>query len=161
MVAPSRIAASKSAEAAKELAGGNLQKAISLYREASEATPGDAALSYKLALALDRAGDTVAERAALEQAVKIDPGFALAQNQIGSLASNSGDSASAERHFRLAVQSAPGYTQAWISLAATLGMESRFTEAQEALASALKLEPDNAEAQHLRKDLETAAQAPH
>jgi protein O-GlcNAc transferase len=155
------LAASKSAEAAKELAGGNLQKAISLYREASGATPGDASLAYKLALALDRAGDTVAERAALEQAVKIDPRFALAQNQLGYLASNGGDSASAEQHFRLAVQAAPGYTQAWISLAATLGMESRFPEAQEAVASALKLEPDNAEAQQLRKDLETAAQTPH
>ena len=88
---------------------------------------------------------------------KLDPGFALAQNQLGYLASHSGDSASAEEHFRLAVQAAPGYTQAWISLAATLGMESRFPEAQEALASALKLEPDNAEALQLRKDL-TAAQ---
>jgi tetratricopeptide (TPR) repeat protein len=155
------LAASKSAEAAKELAGGNLQKAVALYREASEATPGDATLAYKLALALDQTGDTVAERVALEQAVKIDPGFALAQNQLGYLASNGGDSASAEQHFRLAVQAAPGYTQAWISLAATLGMEARFPEAQEALASALKIEPDNAEARQLRKDLETAAQAQH
>jgi cytochrome c-type biogenesis protein CcmH/NrfG len=36
-------------------------------------------------------------------------------------------------------------------------MESRFSDAQEALASALKLEPDNAQALQLRKDL-TAAQ---
>jgi tetratricopeptide (TPR) repeat protein len=151
------LAASKSAEADKELAAGNLPRAVGLYREASEATPEDAALSYKLAMALDRTGDTVAERAALEQAVKVDPAFALAQNQLGYLASRNGDSAAAEEHFRLAVHAAPGYTSAWISLAATLGMESRFPEAQEALASALKLEPDNAEALQLRKDL-TAAQ---
>jgi hypothetical protein len=37
-------------------------------------------------------------------------------------------------------------------------MESRFPEAQEAIASALRLDPNNAEAQQLRKDL-TAAQA--
>jgi hypothetical protein len=37
-------------------------------------------------------------------------------------------------------------------------MESRFPEAQEAVASALRLDPDNAEAKQLRKDL-TAAQA--
>jgi tetratricopeptide (TPR) repeat protein len=151
------LAASKSAEAAKEQAGGNLQKAVALYREASEATPDDAALAYKLALALDATGETAAERTALEQAVKVDPGFALAQNQLGYLASKDGDSAGAEEHFRLAVRAAPGYTQAWISLAATLGMESRFPEAQEALATALKLEPDNSEAKQLRKDL-TAAQ---
>jgi tetratricopeptide (TPR) repeat protein len=151
------LAASKSAEAAKEQAGGNLQKAAALYREASEATPDDAALAYKLALALDATSDMAAERRALERAVKIDPAFALAQNQLGYLDSKNGDSASAEEHFRLAVRAAPGYTQAWISLAATLGMESRFPEAQDALATALKLEPDNSEAKQLRKDL-TAAQ---
>ena len=152
------LAASKAAEAAKEQANGNLQKAVGLYREASEATPDDATLAYKLALALDAMHDIAAERTALEQAVKIDPGFALAQNQLGYLASKDGDSAGAEEHFRLAVRAAPGYTQAWISLAATLGMESRFPEAQEAIATALKLEPDNSEAKQLRKDL-TVAQA--
>jgi Flp pilus assembly protein TadD len=147
------LAASKTAQGDKELATGDPQKAVADYREAVEATPEDAQIAYKLALALDRTGDTVAERTALEQAVKIDPGFALAQNQLGYIASRSGDSASAEEHFRLAVRAAPGYTQAWISLAATLGMESRFSEAQEALASALKLEPDNVQALQLRKDL--------
>jgi tetratricopeptide (TPR) repeat protein len=151
------LAASKAAEAAKEQASGNLQKAAALYREASQATPDDPVLAYKLALALDGTGDTAAERTALEQAVKIDPAFALAQNQLGYLASKDGDSAGAEEHFRLAVRAAPGYTQAWISLAATLGMESRFPEAQDAIATALKLEPDNSEAKQLRKDL-TASQ---
>jgi tetratricopeptide (TPR) repeat protein len=151
------LAASKTAQGDKELATGDPQKAVAAYREASEANPDDSQIAYKLALALDRTGDTAAERTALEQAVKIDPGFALAQNQLGYLASRSGDSAAAEEHFRLAVHAAPGFTQAWISLAATLGIESRFPEAQEALANALKLEPDNAEALQLRKDL-TATQ---
>jgi tetratricopeptide (TPR) repeat protein len=150
------LAASKAAEAAKEQTAGNLQKAAALYREASDATPDDTALAYKLALALDATGDTAAERTALERAVKIDPAFALAQNQLGYLDSKDGDIAGAEQHFRLAVQAAPGYTQAWISLAATLGMESRFSDAQEAVSTALKLEPANAEALQLRKDLNTA-----
>ena len=47
------LAASKSAEAAKEQAAGNLQKAAALYREASDATPDDLALAFKLALALE------------------------------------------------------------------------------------------------------------
>jgi len=154
------LATTKTAQGDKELATGDPQKAVTDFREAVEANPDDAQIAYKLALALDRTGDTAAEHAALEQAVKLNPGFALAQNQLGYLASRGGDSASAEEYFRQAVQSAPGYTQAWISLAATLGMESRFPEAQEALASALKLEPDNAQALQLRKDL-TAAQGPH
>jgi Tfp pilus assembly protein PilF len=107
---------------------------------------------------LDRTGDITAESTALQQAVKIDPNLAVAHNQIGYLASRNGDSASAEEHFRLAIRAAPGYTQAWVSLAATLGMESRFPEAQEAIASALRLDPQNSEALQLRKDL-TAAQA--
>jgi tetratricopeptide (TPR) repeat protein len=151
------LAASKTAQGDKELATGDPQKAVADYREAVDANPDDPQIAYKLAMALDRTGDTAAEHSALEQAVKIDPGFALAQNQLGYLASRGGDPASAEEYFRLAVRAAPGYTQAWISLAATLAMESRFSDAQEALASALKLEPDNAQALQLRKDL-TAAQ---
>ena len=152
------LAASKSAQAAKEFESGDPAKAAALYREAVAVYPKDAALAYKLAMALDRAGNTDEERTVLEQAVKIDPDFALAQNQLGYLASRGGDTASAEEHFRQAVRASPGYTQAWVSLAATLGMESRFPEAQEAVASALRLDPDNAEAKQLRKDL-TAAQA--
>ncbi len=150
------LAASKSAEAAKEQAAGNLQKAAALYREASDATPDDLPLAFKLALALEGSGDTASERTVLERVIKVDPTFALAQNQLGYLDTQTGDSASAEEHFRLAVQAAPGYTQAWISLAATLGMENRFPEAQEAVASALKLEPSNSAALQLRKDLTTA-----
>jgi tetratricopeptide (TPR) repeat protein len=154
------LAASKTAQGDKELATGDPQKAVADYREALDANPDDAQIAYKLALALDRTGDTAAESTVLEQAVKLDPGFALALDQLGYLASRSGDTASAEQHFREAVRAAPGYTQAWISLAATLGMESRFSDAQEAVATALKLEPANSEALQLRKDL-NAAQGQH
>ncbi len=79
------IAASKSADAEQALDKGDSQKAVSLYREALEATPQDAVLEYKLAIALDRAGDETGERAALEQAIQIDPNLAVAQNQLGYL----------------------------------------------------------------------------
>lgn len=152
------LAASKAAQAAKEMDNGNPAKAAALYREAFTAYPKSAALAYRLAMALDGAGNTDEERTVLEQAVQLDPNYFLAQDQLGYLASRAGDAASAEEHFREAVRAAPGYTQAWVSLAATLGMESRFSEAQEAIASALRLDPNNADAQQLRKEL-TAAQA--
>lgn len=156
------LAVSKGAQGDKELATGDPQKAVAFYREAVAAEPKNTLMAFKLALALDRTGNTDEERTLLEQAIKIDPDFALAQNQIGYLDSRSGDSASAEEHFRRALRAAPGYTQAWVSLAATLGMESRFPEAQQALASALQLDPTNAEALQLRKDLDAAAgQAQH
>jgi tetratricopeptide (TPR) repeat protein len=154
------VAASKAAQGDKESAGGDPQKALAFYREAVAATPNNPVMTFKLALALDRAGAIEEETALLQHAVEVDPSFALAQNQLGYLASRNGDSAGAEEHFRMAVQAAPGYVQAWVSLAATLGMESRFTEAQKALASALQLDPQNAGALQLRKDLD-AAQVPH
>ncbi len=154
------LSISKAAQADRELETGDPHKAEILYREAVAASPKDALLAYKLATALDRTGDTVAERAALEQAIQIDPDMAIAQNQLGYLASRGGDSAAAEEHFRQAVRAAPGFTEAWVNLAATLGMESRFSEAREAVASALKLDPKNADALQLRQEL-GAAQANH
>ena len=151
------LAAGKAAEAEQEFSKGDIQKAVELYREAVAATPRDALLTYKLALAMDRAGDTSNERAALSKAVEIDPDLAVAQNQLGYLASLQGDLSSAENYFRLALRAAPGYTQAWISLAATLAMESRFSEAQEAVTIALRLDPQNTSALQLRRDL-TAGQ---
>jgi Flp pilus assembly protein TadD len=154
------LAVSKSAEAEQALSKNDVQRAIDLYREAFAATPKNALVGYRLATTLDRAGDLDGERTVLEQVVAIDPTIALAQNQLGYLDSQRGDYAAAEQHFALAVHSAPGFTQAWISLAATLGMESKYTEARDAVASALRLEPDNGQALQLSHDL-SAAQAQH
>jgi len=151
------IAANKMAQADKELAQGDPKKAASLYRDAAEVQPDNAMLSYKLSVALDRAGDTAGERDALQKAVQIDPGMAIAHHQLGYLASTTGDFATAEEQFREAVKAAPGYTDAWISLAATLGMESRFSEAQQAVQKALEIDPHNTNAMNLQKDLASAA----
>lgn len=136
-----------------DLEHGATQKAIAHYREALAATPKDAKLNYKLALALDSTGSYADERVALEEAVAVDPAFALAQYQLGYVESQQGDYSAAEQQFRLATQSAPQYTKAWISLAATLGMESRYPDAKEAVAHALRLAPRNDEVLRLRKEL--------
>ena len=154
------VAQAKATLAEKELASGDPRKAAALYREAVEATPKDALMNYKLSVALDKAGDAAGEHEALEKAVEIDPDMAIAQNQLGYLDSRGGDVAAAEKHFREAVRAAPAYTEAWINLAATLGMESKFQEAQQAIDSALKLEPKNSEALQLRQDL-AASQSQH
>jgi Flp pilus assembly protein TadD len=153
------MAASKSSDADQALEKGDTEKAVSLYREALEATPQDASLDYKLAIALDREGDSSAERAALQQAVQIDPNLAVAQNQLGYLLYQGGDYGAAEEHFRQALRSDPGFTQAWISLAATLATKSRFAEAQEAVAHALRLDPHNAEALQMKRELPVSKSA--
>jgi Flp pilus assembly protein TadD len=133
----------------QKMAAGDVQQAIALYREALAANPRDATLAYKLAMAFEKTGDTANEKAALEQAIQIDPNLGEAQNQLGYLASRAGDAASAEEHFRLAVQAAPGYAKGWVNLAATLYLESKLPEAKEAVDRALRLQPDNPQAQKL------------
>jgi Flp pilus assembly protein TadD len=151
------LAASKMAQADKELANGDPNKAVTLYRDALAVLPQNALLNYKLSVALDRIGDTAGEREALQKAVQIDPDMAIAHHQLGYLAFSGGDSQTAEAQFREAVRAAPGYTDAWISLAATLGTESRFPEAQQAVNRALEIDPHNVQAMQLQKDLANAA----
>jgi Flp pilus assembly protein TadD len=139
----------------QKLAAGETQQAITLYREALAANPRDASLAYKLAMACDKAGDAASERAALEQALQIDPNMGEAQNQLGYLASRAGDTASAEEHFRLAVRASPRFAKAWVNLAATLYLESKLSEAKDAVEHALRLEPGNPQAQKLSSQLES------
>ncbi len=151
------LAASKMAQADKELADGDPKKAVALYRDAAAVLPDSALINYKLSVGLDRVGDTAAEREALEKVVQIDPNMAIAHHQLGYLAFSSGDFAAAEAQFREAVRAAPGYTDGWISLAATLETESRHPEAQQAVARALAIDPQNANALSLQKELAKAA----
>jgi len=150
------LAISTAGEAAQSLEKGDVQHAVDLYRQAFAAAPKNALIGYRFSTALDKAGDLDEERTVLQQVIAIDPTIALAQNQLGYLDSQRGDYPSAEQHFRQAVTSAPRFTQAWISLAATLGVESRFSAAQQAVARALELDPNNAQAQQLSHDLAAA-----
>ncbi len=151
---------SKAAEAALAAKSGDNRKAADLYRQACDAQPNDPAMAYQLALVLDNLGELAGERAALQQAIQANPHFVLAQYQLGYMDFQAGDNAGAERQFRLTVEEVPDNAQAWISLAAALGAQSRFDEAQEAVAHALKLDPDNAAALDLSKKL-TASQNQH
>jgi tetratricopeptide (TPR) repeat protein len=155
-----KLATTRSTEASEALAAGDTSKAVALYREACDAQPQDARLAYRLAIALDRTGDLNAERAALERAVGIDPRYALAQAQLGHVESQLGNTSAAEDSFRQALRVAPEYTQCWVGLAATLAAESRLPEAREAVATALKLEPQNANAIELSRNLGAAANQP-
>lgn len=147
------IAAQRSTQAAEAARAGDKQKAAALYREATEVLPDNAGLRYQLALVLKDLNDIKGERDALEQAVKIDPAFSLAQYQLSYLDSRDGDKVGAEQRLRQAIKAAPGYVQAWIALAATLAAESRIPDALEAVDNALKIAPDNSEALELRKTL--------
>src|SRR5215469_2638008 len=143
-----------------ERQNGDYTAARSHLQQALALEPDDYNSHYNLGLALVKLDEPRAAKEHLEKAVEIDPDMAIAQNQLGYLDSRGGDVAAAEKHFREAVRAAPAYTEAWINLAATLGMESKFQEAQQAIDSALKLEPKNSEALQLRQDL-AASESQH
>jgi Flp pilus assembly protein TadD len=138
----------------EDLAGGKVQEAIGHYREACNKDPGKAGFKYKLAIALHHSGDNEGERKQLEEAIKLDPNLARAQKQLGHLLARSGDAAGAIEHFQMAVHAAPAWTEAWINLAVELAIQTRFTEAREAVAMALRLEPGNEKAQKLSDQLD-------
>ena len=143
----------KATQAAESLKAGDKQKAADLYREASEAAPNDAGLAYRLAMVLEDLGDSAGERTALEASIKANPRFALAQYQLGYLDFQAGNAAAAEQHFRATVEAVPDNAQAWLSLAATLATQQRIAEAREAVANALKADPNNAGALDLSRKL--------
>jgi len=135
------------------LASGQISDAIAAFEQAVESRPDDAMLEFKLAMALDKAGDIAGEKSALAKAIRINPQMAIAQNQIGYLAVRGGDAASAEQDFQNAVDASPAYTQAWINLAAALAIEGKISDAQRAIQNALKADPQNAAALQLQQDL--------
>jgi Flp pilus assembly protein TadD len=102
---------------------------------------------------LHKAGDAEGQRTQLELAVKLDPKLAGAQQQLGLLLARMGDSPGAVEHFQMAVYAAPGWVEAWIDLAAELAVEAHFSDAREAAAMALRLEPDNPKARKLSDQL--------
>ena len=153
------LAVLKATEAAEAARAGDNRKAADLYREACAAEPNDAALPFHLALVLRDLGDANGERAALEQAIAVDPDLFAAQYALGYLEFQTGDNAGAERQFRLTIKAAPRNAQAWLSLAATLAAQSRITEAQQAVATALRLDPNNAGALDLSQKLAAAGSA--
>lgn len=146
-------AAVSSGQGDRSLDAGNVDEAIRSYRDAVQAKPDSGSYHYKLAIALHRKGDAAGEREQLEQAVKLDPKLAGAQNALGFLLSQSGDADGAVQHFKAAVEGAPEWTEAWINLAAELAVEARFAEARQAVAKALQLDPNNTQAKELSAQL--------
>jgi len=136
----------KASQAAEALKSGNAAQAATLYREAIDAQPQDAVLQYNLAMALSSIEDPtpedlLRERAALEKAIQLKPGFASAENQLGYLAARADDTAAAEQHFRNALAAAPRFAEASNNLGTLLGQQGRDSEAEVRFRSAVSSNP--------------------
>lgn len=146
-------ATNHAAKADLEMDQGKTQDAINDYKQAIEEAPKDSDIRYKLSVALHKSGDWEGERAQLEQVVQQDPRNAQAQKELGFLLTRSGDLPGAVDHFRLAVEAAPGWMDAWVNLAGCLAEAGRYADAREAVTMALRLDPANPRALKLRDQL--------
>jgi tetratricopeptide (TPR) repeat protein len=153
-------AAGKAEMGDQAIAAGNPSQAASLYQEALEINPNEPLLYYKLSEALDRTKDFAGEKVALQKAIQLNPNLAEAQNQMGYLATRTGDLAQAEGYFRVAVGVSPSYIVAWINLAATLASEEKWQDAKQALSHAIEIDPNSAQARQLEQALNDAHPGP-
>jgi len=146
-------AAESVAQGDDALKAGKTAEAVTHYRDAITNQPQNPSYHYKLAIALDRAGDAAGTRSELEQAIAINPRLAGPQNALGYLLSRSGDAPAAVQHFQAAVDAAPGWSEAWINLAAELAVTGKFADARQAIGKALELDPQNEQAKELSDQL--------
>jgi tetratricopeptide (TPR) repeat protein len=146
----------KATEGDQAMATGNAQQAAGLYREALAITPDDGELHYKLAKALDLLHDIDSEQAELRRSVQLSPNLPEVQNQLGFLAVRAGDAQAAEEYFHAALKASPSYFVAWVNLAAALASEAKWSEAQEALNRALRLDHHNTAARDLQQAIQDA-----
>ncbi len=149
------VASAKYYQANQAQAAGNYSQAAAYYREALSVDPREPLLAYRLAMALDKTGDLAGERTALEQAIDDNPQMAVAQNQLGYLDFSAKSTDSAIRHFELAVQADPGFSRAWMNLAAAFCVQSQWEQARGALGHVLELDPGSAPAHELLRRLDT------
>lgn len=138
------LAQTKAGQATLALKNGKADEAAALYREAIKVQPQNASFYFDLAMALDHKGlpeDRTEERNALEKAITLRPGFALAENQLGLMAVQDGDVAAAESHFRSALAASPLYADAANNLGTLLGGENREVEAESYFRLAVASDP--------------------
>jgi Flp pilus assembly protein TadD len=154
-------AADKAQQGDQAAAAGNPQQTVADYREALALDPQEPVLAYKLAMALDTVGDRAGERTALHQAIDLNPHMALAQNQLGYLDASDGDAAAAVQHFQLAVKADPGFSKAWMNLAASLCLQGKWSDAREALHHVFALRGDDASAKALLQQIDTMQAQAH
>jgi thioredoxin-like negative regulator of GroEL len=93
-------------------------------------------------------------RQMLEEFVAKKPDDAFSRYGLAMECVNGGDSAAAERHFRILLENNPDYVAAYLMYAQLLVREARAGEAKEVLTSGIAKASQKGE-QHARAELET------
>jgi arylsulfatase A-like enzyme/Flp pilus assembly protein TadD len=120
---------------------GNLDKAVSLYREAVALAPGEADAWYDLAATLQDAGEYDEARMALVEVLKREPNRPEAHNALGVSYASRGDFQHAVAEFRKALDIDPRNARAWNNLGNVMRDGGRADDAAQSFRRASDLAP--------------------
>jgi tetratricopeptide (TPR) repeat protein len=139
------VAAVEGGRANQLLTSGDARQAVAGYRDALRSDPDNARTYYNLAVALDRLGERIEERQALEQAVRLDSTLALAQNQLGLMDLQDGRISEAESRFNQALALDPQFAEAQGNLGVLYGQQGKIQEAESLFRRAIENNPKYAQ----------------
>ncbi|MFQ5416669.1 MAG: tetratricopeptide repeat protein [Myxococcota bacterium] len=125
---------------------GELDRAISYFRESVRVCPEQPEAYNNLGIALRMGGKLDESIAVLRQALELDPDYHLAQNSIGLALHALGEYELAADHFRRALHVHPAFAAAHTNLGITLAASGRRDDAIEHHRMALQLDPGLAQA---------------
>jgi tetratricopeptide (TPR) repeat protein len=117
------------------------REAIEAYREGETKAANKAILEDKIGIAWHQLGDIGAALKSYQKAVKIDPKYADAINNIGTIYYSEKRYRRAIGEYRRALTISPGAAAIWSNLGTALYARHRFNEMSEAYAKALELDP--------------------
>ena len=123
------------------LINGDAAAAAHLYREALKFDPNNANTLFDLSLALNKLGDHLGERVALEKAVALNPQFKMAHNQLGLRHMEDGRLEPARKQFQSALEADPQFAEARSNLGVLSSRQGKHSEAEKMFRQAAEDDP--------------------
>jgi tetratricopeptide (TPR) repeat protein len=142
------------------LAQGDTEGAGGHYREALYWDRNNVRANTGLGVLLLGRGDLADARSHLLRAVEVKPTDAASQHNLGCYYLEAGDPQQAAQHLAQALKREPTREASWRYFAAALYRLGRYDDAARAANAALAVDPNDAEMQQLRDELDKRRQSP-
>jgi tetratricopeptide (TPR) repeat protein len=147
-------------EADTLLAQGDTETAEGQYREALYWDRNNVRANTGLGVLLLGRGDLADARPHLLRAVQVKPTDAASQHNLGYYYLEAGDPAQAAQHLAQALKREPAREPSWRYFAVALYQLGHFEDAARAANASLAIDPNDAEMQQLRDELDKRRQPP-